>query len=106
MTTCGYTGPLMQAVGIRELKAKLSHYVRVAKTGEVVLVTEHGKVVAALGPPRITEPHPELAGLQALIARGLAVPGEPRRSGSYPRTNIKLPPETAAAELDAVREER
>ena len=38
----------MKAVGIRELKARLSHYVRNVERGEVVLVTDRGRVVAEL----------------------------------------------------------
>jgi prevent-host-death family protein len=32
----------MKAVGIKQLKAHLSEYVRLAKAGETVLVTERG----------------------------------------------------------------
>ena len=60
----------MQAVGVRELRAKLSHYLHVAKTGGVVLVTEHGRVIAALGPPAMTELPRELAGLQSPAGTG------------------------------------
>jgi prevent-host-death family protein len=42
----------MKVVGIRQLKARLSEYVRLAKAGETVLVTERGKVVAELRPSR------------------------------------------------------
>lgn len=35
-------------VGIREFKARLSHYVRVARAGERVVVTERGRPVAHL----------------------------------------------------------
>ena len=38
----------MKAVGIRELKAKLSQYLREVQQGEVVLVTEHNHVVAEI----------------------------------------------------------
>jgi prevent-host-death family protein len=42
----------MKAVGIKQLKAKLSEFVRLAKAGETVLVTERGEVVAELRPVR------------------------------------------------------
>ncbi len=50
----------MQAVGIKELKAKLSEYVRAARAGETILVTDRSQVVAALGPAsdRIAEFQP------------------------------------------------
>lgn len=35
-------------VGIRELKARLSHYVRAARAGERVVLTERGRPVAYL----------------------------------------------------------
>jgi prevent-host-death family protein len=41
----------MERVGIRELKGKLSKYVRQVEAGEVVYVTDRGRVVAELVPP-------------------------------------------------------
>jgi len=37
-------------VGTRELKSKLSEYLRRVKNGQTIIVTEHGKVIAQLGP--------------------------------------------------------
>ena len=48
MTTMG----TMKAVGIKELKARLSEFVRLVKSGETVLVTERDEVVAELRPAR------------------------------------------------------
>jgi antitoxin (DNA-binding transcriptional repressor) of toxin-antitoxin stability system len=42
----------MRAVGLKVLKNKLSEYVRLAREGETVLVTDRDRVVAELGPPR------------------------------------------------------
>jgi antitoxin (DNA-binding transcriptional repressor) of toxin-antitoxin stability system len=42
----------MRAVGIKLLKNRLSEYVRLAASGERVLVTDRDRVVAELGPPR------------------------------------------------------
>jgi len=42
----------MRAVGIKNLKNRLSEYVRLAASGETVLVTDRDRVVAELGPPR------------------------------------------------------
>ena len=42
----------MKAVGIKVLKAKLSEYIRLAKSGETILVTERDEVLAELGPAR------------------------------------------------------
>ena len=40
----------MKAVGVKVLKNKLSEYVRLAESGETVLVTDRDRVVAELGP--------------------------------------------------------
>lgn len=42
----------MRSVGIKILKNKLSEYVRLAASGETVLVTDRDRVVAELVPPR------------------------------------------------------
>ncbi len=42
----------MRAVGLKILKNKLSEYVRLAASGETILVTERDRVVAELIPPR------------------------------------------------------
>lgn len=41
----------MGSVGIRQLRDRLSHYLRRVKTGERLVVTERGKSVAVLSPP-------------------------------------------------------
>jgi prevent-host-death family protein len=42
----------MLTVGLKVLKNKLSEYVRAAAAGETVVVTDRGKVVAEIVPPR------------------------------------------------------
>jgi antitoxin (DNA-binding transcriptional repressor) of toxin-antitoxin stability system len=42
----------MRAIGIKALKNRLSEYVRLAASGETVLVTDRDRVVAELGPPQ------------------------------------------------------
>lgn len=44
----------MRVVGIKVLKNKLSEYVKLAASGETVLVTDRDRVVAELVPPRGT----------------------------------------------------
>ena len=39
-----------QTVGVRELKARLSEYLRQVKKGRTVVITEHGKPVGRLVP--------------------------------------------------------
>jgi antitoxin (DNA-binding transcriptional repressor) of toxin-antitoxin stability system len=41
----------MRTVGVKVLKDRLSHYLRLAAAGETVLVTDRDKVVAEMRPP-------------------------------------------------------
>ena len=41
----------MLAVGIRELKNRLSEYLNRVKTGERVMITDRGRPVAVISPP-------------------------------------------------------
>ena len=42
----------MKQVGLRELKNRLSEYVRLVRAGEHIQITDRGQVVAELIPPR------------------------------------------------------
>ncbi len=42
----------MQKVGLKTLKNKLSEYVRLAAAGETVVITDRGRTVAEIVPPR------------------------------------------------------
>jgi prevent-host-death family protein len=55
----------MTSVGIRELKAHLSHYIRLVGNGEKVVVTDRGRTVAV-----ISSPDAGVTGLRALMQSG------------------------------------
>jgi prevent-host-death family protein len=75
----------MKTVGVRDLKNKLSEYLRRVRLGESVLVTDRGEVVAELLPPGQGQGDPSLpAGLQALARRGLLTLGVPAGTELYP----------------------
>ena len=97
----------MKAVGLRELKNRLSEYIRDVRSGESVLVTDRGEVVAEIGPPghqaAAVSQHP--LALQALARRGLATLGRPN-AHAYPRLRRALKPGRAAALLAAERADR
>lgn len=70
----------MRAIGIREMKSRFSEYLRLVAEGEVVLVTDRGRVVAQLAPPPAAGAPPvsEEAALRRLAAAGkvrLPTPG-------------------------------
>ena len=99
----------MQAVGIRELKNKLSHYVRLVEAGDSVLVTDRGTVVAELRPPGSTSGDardPTTSRLNELARRGRAVVGASHDPTLYSARNAVLPEGTATELLEAERGSR
>ncbi len=100
----------MKAVGIRELKNKLSHYVRLVEAGESVLVTDRGTVVAELRPPgaetRGTSVDAVAAELAELARRGRAVLGAAHDPALYEPRRSVLQGVTSTELLDAEREGR
>src|SRR4029453_17138869 len=75
----------MRTGGGRELKNRLSDYLRQVRSGEGVLVTDRGQVVAELTPPGHGASDPTLPpGLLALVRRNLVVLGAPSDADLYP----------------------
>ena len=96
----------MKTVGIRELKDRLSEYVRRANAGEEILVTDRGRVVAELRKPgstRLDSPYPALI---AWAMEGKARIGGKNRADLYPALGSVLPAGQAARLLDQERGER
>jgi antitoxin (DNA-binding transcriptional repressor) of toxin-antitoxin stability system len=79
----------VRSVGLKVLKNKLSEYVRLAATGETVLVTDRDQVVAELGPPRQGR-SPELhdAALAEAVRHGWLTPPRLREPGPPPRLPV------------------
>lgn len=98
----------MATVGIKALKDNLSAYVRAAEAGETVLVTDRGKVVAELVPPRAPA---KVSANEAEILEQLVREGLLKRATKGP---WKRPPKGMALAsfeelmkgLDADREDR
>ena len=74
----------MRAVGIRELKNRLSEYLRQVHNGERVLVTDRGRVIAELRPPGAPEEADKYPGLNAMARSGLIRLGQTNRADLYP----------------------
>jgi prevent-host-death family protein len=90
----------MKTVGIRELKNRLSEYIREVRSGESVLVTDRGEVVAELTPPgQGTADGDVPAALLALAKRGLATLGAPGDASLYPALPRKRKRKVTAAQL-------
>ena len=87
----------MKTVGVRDLKNRLSEYIRQVRAGEGVLVTDRGEVVAEITAPGHSGADASVpAGLASLARRGLATLGAPGRSGLYPALPRKRRRITAA----------
>lgn len=95
----------MRSVGLKVLKNKLSEYVRLAESGEVVLVTDRDRVVAELRPPQQRAPFAADALLAELMRRGILTPPIMVREGPPPRAPV-APTATILLELDADRGDR
>ena len=99
----------MKVVGIKQLKARLSEYVRLVKAGETVLVTERDEVVAELRPSRRQAP---IADRVEELLEALAASGEITRAAqtkgdwTWGSRGLGLPPGAAQVLLDELRQER
>jgi antitoxin (DNA-binding transcriptional repressor) of toxin-antitoxin stability system len=98
----------MKAVGVKQLKARLSEYLRMVKAGETILVTEREEVVAEMRPAR-RQPRP--ADELEDVLDGLAEDGEitrasaPKGRWTWRPQGAGLPAGTAGRILDELRAE-
>jgi antitoxin (DNA-binding transcriptional repressor) of toxin-antitoxin stability system len=98
----------MKTAGVRELKARLSAYLRDVQRGETILVTDRGRVVAEVRPPgadaRVLSRR-ELR-YQDLVDRGVLRLATSPDDRSWARSSgAGAPPGTAQSVLDAERGE-
>ena len=96
----------MRAVGLKVLKNRLSEYVRLAASGETILVTDRERVVAELVPPAQGRAGtPSDAMLMEAIRRGWLTPALGRPGELIPHRPVdKL--QTLLEELDRDRADR
>ena len=95
----------MKTAAVTELKNRLSEYLRLVRSGEEILVTDRGEVIAELrrpGSSTLDAPYP---GLLALVRQGRARQGSGNRPDLYPALEPVLPEGEAARLLDMERGE-
>ena len=97
----------MRSVGIKVLNSRLSEYVRLAESGETILVTDRGRVVAELGPLRETR-SPVLADafLADAVRSGMLTPPALSASGPPPAPPPVARLDEVLAELEENRRDR
>ncbi len=96
----------MKTSGVREVKNRLSAYLRMVEGGERVAITRHGRVVAELGPPAHATEEEANVGLRRRVLAGSVRLGAANRADVYPRPTGRLPPRVVQDLLDEIRGER
>ncbi len=79
----------MATVGVRELKNRLSVFLRLVKQGERVTITERGRAVAVIVPPAEAQIDPDI---EALLREGLARWGGGKPQGSARPVKLRKGP--------------
>ena len=98
----------VKTAGVRELKAHLSGYLRDVERGDVVLVTDRGRVVAELRPPGAADKAASPADLRyrKIVERGLLRPAAAPGSVNWSTMPVvRLRSGSSKGLLDAEREE-
>lgn len=89
----------METIGIRELKAKLSHHLKRVRDGATLVVTDRGREVATIAPVR---PHADTAWAWKMVQEGRAHWNGGKPVGCSRRVRLK----GGATISDAVIEDR
>jgi prevent-host-death family protein len=96
----------MRSVGLKILKNKLSEYIRLAASGESVLVTDRNRVVAEIVPPRpgqkLVVPREDL--ITQGVREGWLTPAKDPGTGPLPRKPV-MKFEDLMKDLDESRED-
>jgi prevent-host-death family protein len=93
----------MSSAAIRDLKNRLSEYVRRVEGGQRIAVTAHGRVVAELVPPGPGHRGRPVSRLQELISAGQAEPPSEQGDPTEGWPALRLPKGTAAELIDTDR---
>lgn len=93
----------MISTGIRELKNKLSHYVRQIEAGKRVVVTAHGRVIAELVPPGSVKSGSSR--YEELVTAGIIAPATDENEGLPGWPDIRLASGAVAELIDSDRGE-
>lgn len=91
-------------MGVRQLKNRLSEFLRLVRAGELVLITDRGEVIAKLVPADETTRESDL--LAEMVRQGVVRIGTGNRPGLYPPSHHRLSSGTVAELLDEEREDR
>lgn len=99
----------MKAVGVKQLKGRLSEYLRLVRGGETILVTDRDEVVAELRPARRQAASASSieAALESLAERGeVTRPSLSKGRWTWKVTGFGLPAGSATDLLNEIRRDR
>jgi len=98
----------MRSVALKTLQSDVGEYVRLAKNGEVVLITDQDRVIAELAPPRATgNPFVDNPALADAVRKGWITPAETGFASEDPPPRIPVAPlRDLLRELDEDRADR
>jgi antitoxin (DNA-binding transcriptional repressor) of toxin-antitoxin stability system len=84
---------MVKSINIRALKDRLSAFLRDVQRGDVILVTDRGRVVAEIRPPTVEPPaaSPATGKLGRLATEGVVKLGLRNRADAYRKPGISLP---------------
>jgi antitoxin (DNA-binding transcriptional repressor) of toxin-antitoxin stability system len=99
---------MIRTTNIRDLKDKLSAYLRDVQRGDVILVTDRGRVVAEIRQPTIGSRPADAAEppVRRLVEEGVLKLGLPHTPGAYRRSGVSLPDKTIDEALRWTRGDR
>ena len=99
---------MIRTTNIRALKDRLSAFLRDVQRGDVILVTDRGRVVAEIRQPTVGShpPDPAEFRLRRLVEDGVLKLGQPNTAQAYRRTGLALPERVVDEALDWTRGDR
>ena len=98
----------MRAVGVKQLKSKLSEYLRQVRAGETIFVTDREEVVAELRPARRHRAPDSIEEILDLLSENGEVtrPGVRKGKWCWKTSGLGLPAGKAIKLLDEIRDDR
>ena len=99
---------MVKTTNIRALKDRLSAFLRDVQRGDVILVTDRGRVVAEIRLPSVEGPSTSTAAgqLRRLATEGVVKLGLPNRADAYRKPGVSLPDKVIENALGWTRGER
>ena len=108
MASRGYIVDMTRTTNIRALKDRLSAFLRDVQRGDVILITDRGRVVAELRSPTVGQGARDAVEPRArrLVEEGTLKLGLPNAPGAYQGPGISLPDDVVDRALSWTRGDR